>query len=157
MADSTFLIRLAHDDDDFILGLVPRFVNFALPAWRKRQACIEGIHSDLARHLDESPANSYLFVAEDADGERAGFIHMQKTRDFFTGRGNCHISDLAVAPQHERRGVARALLAHAEDWARGHDCQLMTLAVFPGNERARALYESAGYGIDLLRMAKPVR
>ena len=63
---------------------------------------------------------------------------MQKTRDFFTGRGNCHISDLAVAPQHERRGVARALLAHAEDWARGHDCQLMTLAVFPGNERARA-------------------
>jgi GNAT superfamily N-acetyltransferase len=53
--------------------------------------------------------------------------------------------------------VARALLAHAEDWAREHQCQLLTLAVFPGNERARALYEAAGYGTDLLRLAKPLR
>jgi hypothetical protein len=29
--------------------------------------------------------------------------------------------------------------------------------VFPGNARARALYERNGYGIELLRMAKPVR
>jgi ribosomal protein S18 acetylase RimI-like enzyme len=157
MATASYLIRLAHDDDDFILALVPRFVDFDLPAWRRRPDCIEGIHSDLARHLDEAPPNSYLFVAEDADGERAGFIHLQKTRDFFTGRGNCHVSDLAVAPRHEGRGVARALLAHAEAWAREHACQLITLAVFPGNQRARALYESAGYVIDLLRMAKPLR
>jgi RimJ/RimL family protein N-acetyltransferase len=33
----------------------------------------------------------------------------------------------------------------------------VTLAVFPGNERARALYEAAGYATDLLRLAKPVR
>jgi len=33
----------------------------------------------------------------------------------------------------------------------------VTLAVFPGNERARAIYESAGYAADLLRLAKPVR
>ena len=33
----------------------------------------------------------------------------------------------------------------------------MTLAVFPGNERARALYEASGYTPDLLRLAKPVR
>ncbi|MDO1530241.1 GNAT family N-acetyltransferase [Fulvimonas sp. R45] len=157
MADSHYLIRLAEDDDEFILGLVPRFVDFALPAWRRRHECVEGIRKDLGRHLDEQPANSYLFVAEDADGERAGFIHLQKTQDFFTGRTNCHISDLAVAPRHEGRGVARALLAHAEGWARDHQCQLVTLAVFPGNERARALYEAAGYGTDLLRLAKPVR
>jgi ribosomal protein S18 acetylase RimI-like enzyme len=157
MADRSFLIRLAEDDDDFILGLVPRFVDFELPAWRKRHECIEGIRTDLGRHLDGQPANSYVFVAEDADGERVGFIHLQKTQDFFTGRSNCHVSDLAVAPRHEGRGVARALLEHAEGWAREHQCQLVTLAVFPGNERARALYESAGYGTDLLRLAKPVR
>jgi ribosomal protein S18 acetylase RimI-like enzyme len=157
MADSHFLIRLAEDDDEFILGLVPRFVDFTLPAWRRRHECIEGIREDLGRHLDEQPANSYVFVAEDAEGARAGFIHLQKTQDFFTGRTNCHISDLAVAPRHEGRGVARALLAHAEAWALDHQCQLVTLAVFPGNERARALYEAAGYGTDLLRLAKPVR
>jgi GNAT superfamily N-acetyltransferase len=48
-------------------------------------------------------------------------------------------------------------LAHAEEWAREHHCQLVTLAVFPGNERARALYEATGYAPDLLRLAKPVR
>jgi GNAT superfamily N-acetyltransferase len=157
MSDATFLIRLIEDDDDFILALVPRFVDFTLPPWRRRHECIEGIRNDLLRHLENSPANSDLFVAEDADGERVGFIHLQRTEDFFTRRSNCHISDLAVLPEQEGKGVARALLQHADDWARQHHCQLLTLAVFPGNERARALYESCGYGVDLLRMAKPVR
>jgi len=157
MSETTYLIRLAEDDDDFILGLAPRFVDFPLPPWRKRHECIEGIRRDLARHLEEQPANSFLFVAENADGEPVGFIHLQKTQDFFNGHINCHVSDLAVAPGHEGQGVGKALLDHAEAWAREHRCVLVTLAVFPGNERARALYEAAGYGTDLLRLAKPVR
>ena len=156
MTDTPLLIRLAEDDDEFILALVPRFVDFTLPPWRRRHECIEGIRDDLLRHLEDQPANSYLFVAE-ADGERVGFIHLQRTEDFFTGRSNCHVSDLAVAPEHEGRGIGKALLAHAEAWAHEHHCQLVTLAVFPGNERARALYESTGYAPDLLRLAKPVR
>jgi ribosomal protein S18 acetylase RimI-like enzyme len=157
MTNATFLIRLAEDDDDFILALVPRFTNFTLPPWRRRHECIGGIRTDLLRHLEDQPANSFLFVAEDADGERVGFIHLQRTEDFFNGRSNCHISDLAVAPPHEGQGVGTALLTHAENWAREHHCQLVTLAVFPGNERARRLYEAAGYGLDLMRLAKPVR
>ncbi|MEW5835878.1 MAG: GNAT family N-acetyltransferase [Lysobacterales bacterium 14-68-21] len=157
MSDHQFLIRLAEDDDDFILGLVPRFVEFDLPAWRRRHECIEGIRRDIAHHLDDQPPNSFLFVAEDADAERVGFLHLQKTQDFFTGRTNCHISDVAVAPGHEGRGVGRALLQHAEEWAREHRCALVTLAVFPGNGKARGLYEAMGYDVDLLRLAKPLR
>jgi len=157
MTKPVLLIRLADDDDDFILSLVPRFVEFALPAWRRRHECIEGIRNDLLKHLDDQPANSYLFVAENVDGNRVGFIRLQRTADFFTGRSNCHISDLAVAPDHERAGVGKALLAHAETWAREHHCHLMTLAVFPGNAGAQALYEASGYAPDLLRLAKPVR
>ena len=157
MNDAPLLIRLADDDDDFILALVPRFADFPLPAWRRRHECVEGIRQDLLKHLEDQPANSFLFVAENRDGERVGFIHLQRTTDFFSGRSNCHISDLAVAPQHEGSGVGKALLAHAEDWAREHQCQLVTLAVFPGNERARALYEANGYAPDLLKLAKPVR
>lgn len=158
MTDPTLMIRLAEEeDDDFILEQVPRFADFTLPPWRRRHECIEGIRNDLLRHLEDQPPNSYLFVAEDTDGERAGFIHLQRTTDFFTGRSNCHVSDIAVAPSHEGRGVGKLLLAHAEAWASEHQCQLVTLAVFPGNERARALYEAAGYATDLLRLAKPVR
>src|SRR5512139_2367426 len=60
MSDRHFLIRLAEDDDDFILDLVPRFVDFTLPAWRKRHECIEGIRADLVHHLDDQPPNSFL-------------------------------------------------------------------------------------------------
>lgn len=157
MSAPPLLIRLAADDDDFILALVPRFTGFPLPAWRRRQECSAGIRADLVRQLEEHAANCHVFVAEDADGTRVGFIHLQRTEDFFSGRGNCHIANLAVVPEHEGRGVGKALLAHAEQWAREHRCQLLTLAVFPCNERARALYEAAGYGTDLLRLAKPVR
>lgn len=157
MTVPALLIRLAEDDDDFIIALVPRFADFPLPPWRRRHECIEGIRDDLQQHLEEPPANSYLFVAENADGERVGFIRLQRTRDYFNGRHNGHIADLAVAPQHEGRGVGRALLEHAEQWAREQHCQLLTLAVFPGNERARALYEASGYAPDLLRLAKSLR
>ncbi len=157
MNQSPLLIRLADDDDDFILSLVPRFADFPLPSWRRRHECVEGIRQGLSKQLDDQPANSFLFVAENNEGQRVGFIHLQRVADFFNGRGNCHISDLAVAAQHEGNGVGKALLAHAEQWAREHQCQLVTLAVFPGNERARALYEASGYAADLLRLAKPVR
>jgi hypothetical protein len=48
-------------------------------------------------------------------------------------------------------------MTHAEEWAREHHCALVTLAAFPGNERALAMYASCGYGTDLLRLVKPVR
>ena len=158
MSDTTFLIRLANpDDDEFIIGMVPRFVDFPLPAWRRRNECIEGIRRDLSTHLEDTPANSFMFVAEDRDdGHRLGFVHLQKVQDFFNGRTNCHISDLAVAPGHEGRGIGRALLKHSGEWAREHHCHMLTLAVFPGNERARKMYEAAGFDIDLVRMALPL-
>lgn len=150
-------VRLARaDDDDFILGLVGRFVEFELPPWRRRGECAAGIRDDLARHLREQPPGSYVFVAENEDGERAGFLHLQTVTDYFTAAQNCHIADLAVAPAHEGRGIGSALLRFAEGWARQHRCRHLTLAVFPGNERARALYERRGFGTDLLRMAKRV-
>jgi len=158
MSDSPFLIRLAEtDDDEFILGLVPRFITFPLPNGRTRADCLKGIESDLVHHLDDQPSNSYLFVAEDEDGEQVGFIHLQKTKDFFTHRDNCHVSDIAVAEKHERRGVGTFLLDHAYAWAKEHRCQFVTLAVFPGNEGAREMYAKHGFDTDLVRMARPVR
>lgn len=156
MSENNFRVRLAQDDDDFILALAPRLVDFPLPPWRRRHECLSGIRDDLLRHLDDPPANDFLFVAEDADGQRVGFLELQKTQDFFTGHTNCHISNIVVVPAHERRGIGRMLMAFAESWAREHRCALVTLAVLPGNERAQALYNASGYGIDLLRMAKPV-
>lgn len=156
--DSELLIRSSEaDDDEFILGLVERMVDFELPKWRKKNVVSEGIRRDLGKHLEHQPPGSFLFVAEDADtGDRLGFLHLQTVTDYFTGHFNCHVSDLAVIKAAEGRGIARALLGYAEDFAREHRCERLTLAVFPGNARARELYEAAGFGVELLRMAKPL-
>ncbi len=150
-------IRLARADDDaFVLGLAERFVAFELPPWRRRGECLAGIRRELARHLAEQPPGSHLFVAEDEDGTRVGFVHLQLTVDTLTGAANAHICDLAVAPGLDRRGIGSRLLAEAEAWARRRCCRHLTLAVFPGNEAARALYERRGFGVELLRMVKPL-
>jgi ribosomal protein S18 acetylase RimI-like enzyme len=154
--DIELLIRAATpDDDEFILGLIERFVDFELPKWRKRNVVNEGIRQDLLRHLEEQPAGSFLVLAEDeSSGAQVGFIHLQTVNDFFTGHQNCHISDLAVARTHDGKGIGRALLAYAEQFAREHRYERLQLSVFPGNERARKLYEQAGYGVDMLRLVK---
>lgn len=142
-------------DDDFILGLAERFSDFPLPHGRSRSMIDAGLRRKFDEQFRERPENSFLFVLED-DGARAGFLHLQLIEDFFSGGRNCHVSDLAVAKMHEGRGHARAMLAFAEQFAREHGCERMTLGVFPDNRRARGLYDANGYVVDLLRMAKPL-
>jgi len=149
-------IRAARDGDEaFILGLADRFTAFELPAGRDRDGVTQAIAQDLREHLRERPRHSSFFIVE-LDGKAAGFLHLQWTDDFFGDGQHAHISDLAIAPGFEGRGLAGGLLAHAEAQARAEGCTRLTLSVFPGNARARALYERHGFGLDLLRMGKPL-
>lgn len=144
-------------DADFILALAPRFVGFRLPRGRRRRETLAGIRADIARALHAAQADSPFFVAEDAAGQRVGFVHLVLQSDFFTGTPACHVSDLAVVRGRDGQGIGSALLAFAERFAKARACTRVTLSVFPGNARARALYERQGFAPDLLRMLKPLR
>lgn len=144
------------EDRDFILELAERFAAVPLPPGREAAHVLDGVRRDIAHHLDAGTGDSRFFVIEQPPGQRAGFLHLQLAQDFFTGGRNCHVSDLAIATGHEGRGHARALLDFAEAYARGHGCERLTLAVFPGNARARSLYESHGFETDVIRMARPL-
>lgn len=156
-ARADLIIRMARaDDDDFIIGLAPRFAEFNLPPWRKRNDFIHWLRAELTRYTRDLPPASHLFVAEDEDGQRVGFVHLLTMKDAYSDASNCHVSDLACAPGHDGQGIGAALLAHAESWARRHRCRHLTLAVFPGNERAIGLYQSQGFAVEVQRMVKKI-
>jgi GNAT superfamily N-acetyltransferase len=107
--------------------------------------------------LRELPPASHLFVAEDEDGDRVGFLHLQTQKDFFTGALNCHIADLVVATERDGQGIGSALVRFAEAWAKEHRCRHVTLAVFRATSARGACIVNMATATKLVRMAKPVK
>lgn len=141
-------------DDGAILALCERFAQMPMPRFRQRRALLAHTRADLAADLENLPPGTLVLVAEDADGHVAGFARVRLVNDSADGSRSAHLADLAVTPQHEGHGAARALLHAAEDFARAHHCLRLQLFVFPGNERALRLYRRAGFDTDMLRLLK---
>jgi len=89
------------------------------------------------RHPDAA-----VYVAE-VDGRLAGRLSLARDQN----PASRHVADLGlmVDERFRRRGVGRALLEQAVEWARGHGVAKLELHVFPWNEPAIALYESFGF------------
>jgi ribosomal-protein-alanine N-acetyltransferase len=60
-------------------------------------------------------------------------------------RGEVHILNLAVTPSHQRRGIARRLLAHIVELAQSTQSHLITLEVRVSNNPAKLLYVTMGF------------
>ena len=67
--------------------------------------------------------------------------------------GTLYVDALAVAPEFRRRGVARRLLARAEETARATGLAGVSLDTGLHNRPARALYEACGYECREVRRA----
>jgi RimJ/RimL family protein N-acetyltransferase len=97
----------------------------------------------LRRHLDGA-----VLVAE-IDGELVGRLSIARDPH----PASPHVADLGlmVEAAHRRRGVGTALLAAADEWARGAGVSKLELHVFPHNTPALALYEKLGWEREGLR------
>jgi len=149
------IIRPATSDDSaFLSAMAARLAEFdAPPAWRTAEQIAEGDRRDMLGALNQPPPDSALMVAE-FDGERVGCLHVLTKIDFFTERPHGHISVIAVTKTAEGRGVGRALMTWADQWATSLGYDHLTLNLFPANSRARALYEREGYALDMMSMRK---
>jgi len=56
-----------------------------------------------------------------------------------------HVTTVAVAPEHQHRGIGTALLLEAVRISLDHGARHLSLEVAAGNERAQALYRRFGF------------
>jgi putative acetyltransferase len=91
-----------------------------------------------------------VFVAEE-DGRIVGRLSLARDRH----PASAHVADLGlmVAAPYRRRGIGRALLEAAVEWAREAGVTKLELHVFPHNEPAIRLYESFGFEREGYRRA----
>lgn len=80
-----------------------------------------------------------------ADDEAVGLINCFEGFSTFAAQPLLNVHDIAVLPTHRRRGIARALLAAAEDAARQRGCCKLTLEVLSSNHVAMAAYVQQGF------------
>jgi ribosomal protein S18 acetylase RimI-like enzyme len=140
-------------DRAFLDRLADRLADFDRPMWRSREEIAAGDRRALHQALDSPDTGTSLFVAE-LDGVAAGCLLMWTLQDYFSQQPHAHVSVIAVTAEAEGRGVGRALMSHAESWARARGYGAITLSVFEGNRRAQTLYERAGFHVEMRRMTK---
>jgi GNAT superfamily N-acetyltransferase len=153
-ADSVHVRPAQAGDRPFVLETAPRLAAFGPPEWRTPDEVVEGEARTLRAFFERPPDGAALLVAEIASLGPAGFAYLETLRDYFTREAHAHVGILAVSQQAEGRGVGSALLAAAEDWARSRGARQLTLNVFEGNRRARALYERHGFLPESLRYVR---
>lgn len=88
-------------------------------------------------------AGDHHLLMASVDGAAVGFVsgvettHPDKGTEMF-------LYELAVRPDHRRRGIATALVAALEELARERGCYGMWVATEPDNGAAIGAYRSAG-------------
>ena len=130
-------------DEEFVAGLVPRFVEHGAADGHTPATVIEGTVRVLREALRAPAEGDVFLIAEDERGRRAGFVYAVTVRDFFTRERYAHISELAVA--ESGAGVGGELMDAVEQWARERGYRIMSLNVVEENGAAQRFYERRGY------------
>jgi len=114
-------------------------VDGLLDLWRRAEAAPSP--TDTARDLTRMIAapHAVVLVAAVDDGTLVGSL----IATFDGWRG--HFYRLAVDPDERRRGLARRLVAEAEDWMRASGARRLSALVEGDREVAQAFWSAAGF------------
>jgi len=141
-----FVVRVADPGDAEALTRLAEAVSAEPEAWlisadgEWRSAGEERRYLRAVRRYEHA---AVLVAERAADGAIVGRLSV--ARD--THPASAHVADLGlmVAKDVRRRGVGRALLAAAVEWAQASGVRKLELHVFPWNEPAIQLYEGFGF------------
>ncbi len=139
---------LGIDGLDAIMSLVTRAIvrmdERGIPQWDEIYPNRETFAADIAERS--------LYGLSD-NGALAGIVTMNEEQDDayahvawqYDDRKPLVIHRLCVDPSHQGKGVAKALLDFAEDYARGHGYRTIRLDAFTLNPVSLSLYRARGY------------
>jgi RimJ/RimL family protein N-acetyltransferase len=140
---TTLLIRDAEPGDAPALVALAQRVGTEPEGWLIADDSWRGV-ADERRYLKAIRRHPHaaVFVAEE-DGEIVGRLSVARDPH----PASFHVADLGlmVVASHRRRGIGRALLQRAVEWAGDSRVRKLELHVFPHNAPAIALYESFGF------------
>lgn len=111
-------------------------------------------HHDDGAHLAEmaafcaAPERFAQFIAYAAPGTPHGLVEVALRHDYVNGTRSSPVAFLEgiyVVPLARRRGVARALVAVAEDWARCSGCTEFASDAAIRNRSSHAMHRAFGF------------
>lgn len=141
MSASLELRAVGAADIEALLAMLRRFYDedrIALDEPRVRR----GLDQVLA-----DPALGAVLLAE-SNGEPVGYLVLGWCFSLEQGGRHVLIDELYLVPAARGRGLGRALLAAACDWARWQGAEVARLEVNRHNPRAKALYLGNGFRED---------
>jgi len=148
------ILKATAADYEDMLELFPRLASFDLPDNRNPEHLWADDASLLTEWASGNRDDCFVHVAKDEDDKVAGAVMVTLKPELLSHAPSAHLEVLVVADDAEGQGVGGSLLAAAEEeaWQRG--ALSMSLHVFARNQRARKVYERAGYDGELIRYIK---
>ena len=114
------------------------------------ETTLENIRTSLAGNKQE------IVVVDETNGELTGFVCVQLKKSFCYDDYMPEITEVYVKPQYRRCGVARTMIAYAEEYCKSHyPLHKFELLTGAENDVARIAYAKLGYCEDAeLHLAK---
>lgn len=129
------------------------------PDLTRLNALFNDVHEEpavLAARLADPQCVETPLVTE-VDGRIVGFAGLRIIPSVFYPNLHAELTELFVEPGYRRRGLGRALIAHAEQLARGRGASQLVVLTAADNGPAQALYRSMGFDHEDLALFKDLR
>lgn len=119
------------------------------------ESCRANAEAQTAQLLPDglSSPNAWLFEVLNDHDESIGALWLGVRRD---REDVAYVYDIVIDEPWRGQGYGRATMLAAEDFARTLGKAEIGLNVFGSNHAARQLYESLGYAVTAVQMAKPL-